>query len=142
MSPDLLFQIASMTVLPGWLALALAPLAPRLCDVIASVVIPLLLALAYVGLILAHWSSSPGGFGTLPEVIALLSYPPTAVAGWIHFLAFDLFIGAWITRTARAGSIHHGLVLPCLALTFLFGPAGFLAFSILRLSLSGPRSLA
>lgn len=132
MSPDSLFQLASTAVLAGWLALALSPLAPRAADLVAAVILPLLLALAYSGLVLAYWSGAPGGFGSLPEVIALLSYPPTAVAGWIHFLAFDLFIGAWITRTARAERIPHLFVLPCLALTFLFGPAGFLTFSALR----------
>ncbi len=135
MTPDQMFQIASTAVLPGWLALALAPFAPRLTDLVAAVVVPLLLALAYTGLVLAFWSGAPGGFGSLPDVIALLSHPPTAVAGWIHFLAFDLFVGAWITRTARAEKINHLLILPCLALTFLFGPAGLLTFAALRYAL-------
>ncbi len=135
MSTDTVFQLASTAVLPGWLALALAPFAPRLSDLVAAVIVPLLLALTYAGLVLAYWSGAPGGFGSLADVIALLSYPPTAVAGWVHFLAFDLFVGAWITRTARTEGIHHLLILPCLVLTFLFGPAGFLAFSALRFSL-------
>lgn len=132
MTPDMMFQIASTGVLPGWLALVLSPLRPRWADLVAAVIVPLLLSLAYAGLVLAYWSGAPGGFGSLTDVIALLSYPPIAVAGWIHYLAFDLFVGAWITRTARAEGIHHLLILPCLALTFLFGPVGFLAFSALR----------
>ena len=135
MTPDQMFQIASTAVLPGWLALALAPFAPRLTDQIAGVIVPLLLALAYTGLVLAYWSQAPGGFGSLTDVIALLSWPPTAVAGWIHYLAFDLLIGAWITRTARTDGINHLLILPCLVLTFLFGPAGFLVFTLLRFAL-------
>ena len=136
MTPDQIFQLASAAVLPGWLALLLSPLAPKAADLVAAMILPLLLALAYTGLILAYWSGAPGGFGSLPDVIALLSYPPTAVAGWVHFLAFDLFVGAWITRTAREQAIPHLLILPCLALTFLFGPAGWLAFSLLRFTVS------
>jgi len=135
MSPETLFQVASTAVLPGWLALALSPLAPRFCDAVAAILLPLLLAVAYTGLVLAFWSGAPGGFGSLADVIALLSYPPTALAGWVHFLAFDLFVGAWITRTARAERISHLAVLPCLALTFLFGPAGYLTFTALRFAL-------
>ena len=61
--------------------------------------------------------------------MALFTMPEIALAGWIHYLAFDLFVGAWEVRTARREGIAFLLVLPCLALTFLFGPAGFLAFS-------------
>ena len=78
---------------------------------------------------LAFWSRAPGGFGSLAEVMALFTMPEIALAGWIHYLAFDLFVGAWEVRTARREGIAFLLVLPCLVLTFLFGPAGFLAFS-------------
>ena len=54
------------------------------------------------------------------------------LAGWLHYLAFDLFVGAWIVRTARSEGMPFLLVLPCLPLTFLFGPAGFLLFVVLR----------
>lgn len=132
MPADLLFQYTGPPALLGWLALALSPLAPRLADIFAALVIPAILSVAYAGLILAHWSEAPGGFGSLAQVMALFTSPPVALAGWVHYLAFDLFVGAWITRTARVERIAHLLVLPCLVLTFLFGPAGFLAFTALR----------
>jgi hypothetical protein len=120
----------------GWLCLALAPLAPRLADIAASLVIPGLLSVGYTALILVHWADAPGGFDSLANVMALFTNPAIALAGWVHYLAFDLFVGAWITRTARADGINHLLILPCLVLTFLFGPAGFLAFTALRASLA------
>ncbi len=132
MSPDSLFQIANPLALLGWLALALSPLRPVWADRMAGLVIPLLLSIAYSALILAFWSGFEGGFDTLENVMLLLSQPYAALAGWIHFLAFDLFVGAWITRTARHEGISHWLVLPCLVLTFLFGPAGLLAFTLIR----------
>jgi Domain of unknown function (DUF4281) len=60
--------------------------------------------------------------------MALFTDATTALAGWVHYLAFDLFVGAWATRTARSAGIPHLLVLPHLVLIFLFGPAGFLTF--------------
>jgi hypothetical protein len=62
----------------------------------------------------------------------LFDNPHIALAGWLHYLAFDLLIGMAIARVARAENIAFVLVVPCLVLTFLFGPAGFLAFAGLR----------
>ncbi|HLQ17455.1 MAG TPA: ABA4-like family protein [Tabrizicola sp.] len=135
MTPDALFQIANPLALVGWLALILSPLAPRLAQGVALAV-PLALSLVYSGLVLAFWWQAPGGFGSLPEVQALFTHPHIALAGWLHYLAFDLFLGAWEVRTARAEGIPHWAVIPCLALTFLFGPAGLLAFAILRFTLA------
>ena len=136
MTPDALFQLTSPLAMLGWLALALSPLAPRTADAVAALVIPALLSVAYTALILVHWSGAPGGFDSLANVMALFTDPAVALAGWVHYLAFDLFVGAWITRTARAEGIAHLLILPCLVLTFLFGPAGFLAFIALRAALA------
>ena len=135
MTPDQLFQLANPLALLGWLVLLVAPFAPRAAQVISAAAIPLLLALAYAGLVLAFWWEAPGGFGSLPEVQALFTHPHIALAGWLHYLAFDLFLGAWEVRTARAEGIPHWAMVPCLFLTFLFGPAGLLAFAILRFTL-------
>jgi Domain of unknown function (DUF4281) len=136
MPPDPLFHLANPLALLGWVALALSPLAPRAAQIAAGAAIPLFLSLAYAGLVLAFWWEAPGGFGTLAEVQALFTHPRIALAGWIHYLAFDLFLGAWQVRTARAERIAHAYVLPCLVLTFLFGPAGLLAFAALRFTLT------
>lgn len=134
--PHQMFQITGPLAMLGWLALVLSPLAPRLADWVAALVIPALLSVSYTALILVHWADAPGGFDSLANVMALFTNPAVALAGWVHYLAFDLFVGAWITRTARAEAIPHLLILPCLVLTFLFGPAGLLAFLILRASLT------
>lgn len=132
MQPEDIFRISNMMAMAGWLALLSSPFLPKLADRISALAIPLLLAIAYAGLILAFWSGAAGGFDSLPNVMQLFTQPEIALAGWIHYLAFDLLIGAWEVRTARAERIPFLAVVPCLALTFLFGPAGFLAFSALR----------
>ena len=91
----------------GWLALVVAPLSPRWSDRIAAVALPLILSLAYAALIMAFWSGAAGGFDSLANVMVLFETPAIALAGWLHYLAFDLFIGAWQVRTARAASIPH-----------------------------------
>jgi hypothetical protein len=134
MTPDALFQIANPAALAGWLALALFPLAPRAATAVA-LAIPLGLSVLYVALVLSFWAGTEGGFGSLPQVMALFDTDGVALAGWVHYLAFDMLVGLWIARTAAARGIPHVFALPCLALTFLFGPAGFLSFVILGLAL-------
>lgn len=131
--PDALFALANPLALSGWLALALSPAragwsahARRW----AGRAVPLLLALVYATLIVRHWG--PGGFGSLEEVRTLFEVPQLLLAGWLHYLAFDLFVGAWIAERGAALGMPHVLLLPLFALTFLFGPAGLLAFALLR----------
>jgi hypothetical protein len=133
MTPETLFMIANPLALMGWLALAIAPLAPRLIDLFAGWVLPGLLSLGYAVLMLVHFADAPGGFQTLTDVQALFTDSDVALAGWAHYLAFDLFIGAWILRDARREGFAHWSVLPILPFVFLVGPAGFVAYVALKL---------
>ena len=90
------------------------------------------LSAGYVVLAVFFSSGGDGGFGSLAQVMTLFSMPEAMLAGWIHFLAFDLLIGNWMCKTARAEKIKFYMILPCLPLTFLFGPAGFVLFSLVR----------
>jgi len=132
MNLELLFSAASLLSMAGWLLLLASPAIPILSDKIAGLVIPLVLSVGYVVLALFFSSGGDGGFGSLADVSILFSKPESMLAGWIHFLAFDLIVGAWICRTARQEQIKFYMVLPCLPLTFLLGPAGFVAFSLVR----------
>ena len=130
--PETLFQIANPLALTGWLALAVSPLRPAWALLYAGRIVPLALSVLYAALMLAGWSVAEGGFGSLPDVMRLFDDPSVALAGWVHYLGFDLFVGAWCVEVARREGIRHLLVLPCLMLVFLFGPAGFLTFMALR----------
>ena len=129
---ETMFSVANSVALAGWIALLASPFSPVWTQRIAASALPLLLAIGYTGLVLAFWSDGEGGFDTLEAVMALFRRPEIVLAGWIHYLAFDLFVGAWEVRTARAKGIPFWLTVPCLVLTFLLGPAGFLLFCALR----------
>jgi hypothetical protein len=138
-SPEALFQAGSGLAALGWLALALSPAGARwtpLARRFAGRWIPLLLAVGYVALFARH-GMGEGGYGSLAEVQRLLAVPGLLTAGWLHYLAFDLFVGAWISERAAALGLPHWVLLPLLALTFLFGPAGLLAWAALRAALGG-----
>ena len=135
MSPEKLFSLCGALVLPGWLLLVFLPRRKWAARLVCPVVIPLLLALVYLWLVATTFGRTPGGFGSLAEVSLLFQNPRALLAGWIHYLAFDLFVGSWEVRDAQRAGVHHLLVVPCLVLTFLFGPAGLLLYFALRAAL-------
>ncbi len=132
MALEMWFSLAGVVAMAGWFLLLASPAIPKWSDRIAGTLLPVVLSLGYVALLAVPAASSGGGVGTLAAVTELFSYEDAALAAWVHFLAFDLFIGAWACRTARRDGIAFWLVVPCLPLVFLFGPAGLLIFQALR----------
>ena len=133
-----IFSVVNLIALASWVLLAVFP-RRRLAELVASRLAPGLLSVAYVAIVGALWGRIPGGFSSLEAVRQLFDHPWMLLAGWIHYLAFDLFIGSWIVRDAREQGIAHGLLLPLLPLTFLFGPAGWLSYLGLRAALGARR---
>jgi hypothetical protein len=138
MTAERLFSILNLVALGAWLPLVFLPRA-RWATTVVPVVIPCLLAVIYVTLVAATLPGSEGGFSSLAGVKALFENPWALLAGWAHYLAFDLFIGGWEVRDAQRRHIPHLVVVPALALTFLFGPAGFLCYLAIRRFAPGPQ---
>lgn len=134
MNLDDAFGHASRLAMLGWLALILLPRWRGVSHVLSGLAIPAILSLGYVVLIAVHWHDAKGGFASLDGVAALFQSRPMLLAGWVHYLAFDLFLGNWMLRRSQQAGIPHLPMVPVLLATFLFGPAGFLLFMLLRAS--------
>ncbi|MEM9437475.1 MAG: ABA4-like family protein [Pseudomonadota bacterium] len=126
-----IFDFASTLAIAGWGLLVVHPLAPRWIDIATIYAIPLALSVLYTALILAYWSGLEGGFDSFANVMLLFTQEEATLAGWTHFLAFDLMIGAISLRYARREGVPHLLMLPALYLTLMFGPAGLLTTAAL-----------
>ncbi|MFD1470635.1 ABA4-like family protein [Hymenobacter caeli] len=134
-TPDFLFSLANPAALLGWALLVLAPRWRGTRALVLSGALPLGLAVAYTGLIAAHYlgpHGGEGGFGSLAQVAALFRDPWALLAGWVHYLCFDLAVGAWEVRDAQRRGVPHGALAPCLALTFMLGPLGLLLYCGVR----------
>ncbi|MCZ2496376.1 DUF4281 domain-containing protein [Xylophilus sp. Kf1] len=134
---DALFSFASLLAAIGWLTLLTSPWTPVWSQRIAGLAVPALIALPYLALMLVSFAAAPGGFSSLDGVAQLFSSRPVLLAGWLHYLAFDLLVGAWAVRDARRRGLRFAWVVPCLAATFLFGPAGFLLYLAIRTTVPG-----
>lgn len=116
----------------GWGALLFSPLKREKLVPFARVIC-LILALFYCGNILFTFGEKPNvDFSSLAGVSHGFSNLNHLLTGWIHFLAFDLFLGIWEVEKAKQDGIKHWILIPCLLFTFMYGPVGFVLFVIVR----------
>jgi len=127
------FLIANYSVLPAWLLLVFAP-RWRLTRAVVHSILPCLLLAPLYGCLLFGDRPGPEGasFWTLDGVTRIFTTPWTITACWIHYLVFDLFVGAWEARDAERLGIRHVFVVPSMILTLLFGPLGWLSWALVR----------
>ena len=126
MSFDVVFSLASSSAMVGWLALIFLPRWPLLIQGLRLGLIGAL-SLLYAVLIFAYFFRiEGGGFGSIAQVRILFMSDGGLVAGWVHYLAFDLFIGSWIAVEADKRGFNRLLQVPILLATFMFGPLGLL----------------
>ena len=141
MNWDMIFGFANAWALLGWVILALAPKR----EIVVPIVFfagSVLLACLYAGLIIPLMAGliSDGGptgrpaadLTSLAGVMALFDSPGGATIGWIHYLAFDLFVGTWISRNADRHRVSRWFQIPILFFTLMAGPIGLLLYLLLR----------
>jgi hypothetical protein len=133
---DLVFNIAFGLSVVGWLALFARPKNPIVNFWICGTILPVLFAILYTVLCIFWWNSAPGGFvdrfGSLGGIVTMFNHSRGLLfAGYVHYLAFDLFIGSWMARRAAVHAVSPLILYPSLFLTLVFGPMGLLLFSLL-----------
>jgi hypothetical protein len=128
MSPEQIFAVTNTIAVLSWLLLALLPRRRWVTEVVTGKAVPILFAALYVVIVATTFRGAEGGFSTLDGVATLFSNPWLLLAGWLHYLAFDLLIGTWEARDARERGVPHLVLVPCLFLTLMFGPAGWLLY--------------
>ncbi|PNV75412.1 ABA4-like family protein [Leptospira inadai] len=136
MSAELAFTVLSRFSLVGWLLLAILPNLKLTRILVRSGLWPAILSAAYF-LLLATHRGSEGNFQSLAGVAALFSNPWVLLAGWVHYLAFDLLLGIWETKEAESIGLSRWILIPCLFLTLMVGPIGFLIFYVIRIVKGG-----
>ena len=119
MSPDKIFSLCSTLAMAGWIILILLPFWFHSDKFI-------------IGIVDSFSFSDMKKFGSLQGVMELFDNPVMVTAGWVHYLAFDLLAGVFIKRNGVKHNISHWLQVPCMLLTFMFGPVGLLLYLLIR----------
>ncbi len=133
-SLEAVYRVANFCAVIGWIVLVLAAMFGwrRALTRFCGTLVPLLLAAAYLVLLVTHWGGSQVDFTSLTGVAALFRQPATVLAGWLHFLAFDLLVGVMVVDRFLDDRMPRILLLPVIPLVFFFGPVGWLAFQAIR----------
>ena len=130
---EILFKAATATVIPFWLLLIAAPRWKWTQRLVHGPVVLLLLTPIYAYMLFGYAPPPKEmNFLSLYGMMVAFSAPSIVVAGWIHYLIFDLFVGAWESRDALRRGVPYGLVIPCLLFTLMFGPVGLLLYVLVR----------
>ncbi len=135
MTPDLVFSYVGTAAMLGWALLILGPRRFAWVNAIPLWIIPAGLSAVYAALVLSRFSGIGGGFDSLTSVATLLSDPWALLAGWVHYLAFDLFVGAVMAARMDRAGVGRLVQAPILGATFMLGPLGFLIAALTELGL-------
>jgi hypothetical protein len=131
MNTSQIFSLTSTLAALQWLVLIILPHWKVTRWLIRYPVVPIFLSITYCIYIAGFFSIEGGGYNSLEQVRTLFAHDALLLAGWVHYLAFDLLIGFAIMRSAGEKAVSHWFVIPCLILTFMFGPCGFLLYQLI-----------
>ena len=121
-----IFDLVGPPALAGWLLLLLAPRWPWLLSAMRWLIAGGL-SIVYAALMLVYFFRvEGGGYDSLAQVKALFQSDPVLLAGWVHYLAFDLFVGIWLAERLDAARVSRLVQAPILLTTLMFGPIGLL----------------
>ncbi|WP_300542065.1 ABA4-like family protein [Maricaulis sp.] len=142
MSWDIAYLALNALVLPAWVLLIVLPRSGLTRQLVHSMLYPLVIGGIYLvslGAAMAFGVSDPdAGMSSLSAVMSLFDHPNGIITGWSHYLAFDLFVGAWIARDAARRGIGHLVTVPALLLSFSFGPLGLMTYALTGLIVRKP----
>jgi Domain of unknown function (DUF4281) len=132
LTPAAIVEWGNHLALIGWAVLIVMPRRWRVLSIVPRTVIPTVFGLIYSGLMLAFFARADGGYDSLADIKMLFMSDEILAAGWLHYLAFDLFVGAWIAERADDIELPRIIQTIILTLTFLFGPMGLVLFFITK----------
>lgn len=130
MDTEAIFGLLNLFILPGWLLLSLAPRWRWTNTLVMSGLYSSIYAIAYIVLLGMALTEISLDFSSLASVASLFQNSLVLLAGWAHYLAFDLFIAGWMLKDSQLLGRSHVVMLPILALTFYVGPMGFALYMV------------
>lgn len=133
MTNDQIFKLVSSIAMLAWLLLIIAPKWEGTGKTLMGLVITLF-CIIYIYLISQSIKAEDfKSFSSLPGVMQLFTQEGAVLAGWVHYLAFDLMAGLFIVNDSQKNNLSHWLIIPCLLFTFMLGPVGLFLYLLIRL---------
>ena len=133
---NILFTICNTSILFVWGCILFFPKSTLSKYLISFPWVPLVFSFFYIYFLVLSGGITDADFSSLQGILKLFKQatPESASAGWLHYLAFDFWVGTWIIRHSQKNEIKHLYIIFPLLFTFMLGPVGILAYSVVYFS--------
>lgn len=129
---DALYSLTGMLIIVCWGLVIVHPDRSSRWITVPKFAVPTLFGLIYAGIMMAKFFDSGGGYGSIAAVRALFAHDDILLAGWLHYLAYDFFIGVWIAEQADRIGLSRQIQALILVTAFMFPPMGLVLFLATR----------
>ena len=136
---EMIYMWLNIGVIPFWLILVIFPQA-KVCGLFVTSVLPtFIFSSIYVYLLYAFFIT---GYSFEKNFILYLGFYDLAelfesneflILFWTHFLAINLFCGAWIVRDSQRFYMSKFLLFFPLIVTYFVGPLGLFIYWVIRI---------
>ena len=133
---------ANYGVIPFWLMLVFIPNHSVTQFFLNSIIIPLILASAYIYIIYQTVLLDISVFGifklylNLDELYSAFSTESFLLIFWLHFVALNIFLGSWMVRDSAKYNMSRGITFLPLILVYFAGPVGIVFYWLIRVFFS------
>ena len=135
MTYEIIFNIYNTGILIFWLFLLVFPKSKLTQKMTDFPWIPLVIAFGYIYFLGTSDSIFSVDFSTLSGLTEMFqnSNPRGVAAGWLHYLAFDFWVGCWILRDSQKKGVKHAFIIFPMFFTFMLGPVGVIIYTLVLL---------
>ena len=135
MTYKIIFNIYNTGILIFWLFLLVFPKSKVTQKMTDFPWIPLVIAFGYIYFLGTSDSIFSVDFSTLSGLTEMFQYsnPRGVAAGWLHYLAFDFWVGCWILRDSQKKGVKHAFIIFPMFFTFMLGPVGVIIYTLVLL---------
>ena len=135
---ETIYLVANWGVIPFWLLLIFIPNHGLTNFFVQSIIVPIILAVAYVYLSYNLYLENNifDGFELykgLDGLYSMFANEILLLVFWLHFLAISLFVGSWIARDSNKHFVPKIITIPSLILTYFTGPVGLVVYWFFRI---------
>ena len=136
MTYETIFNIYNTGILIFWLFLLVFPKSKVTQKMTDFPWIPLVIAFGYIYFLGTSDSIFSVDFSSLSALTEMFqnSNPRGVAAGWLHYLAFDFWVGCWILRDSQKKGVKHAFIIFPMLCTFMLGPVGIIVYTLVLLS--------
>ena len=134
MDTQLIFNVYNTSILFPWLAMLVFPTSDFTLNMVRSKWPVTFIAISYLVLFVVDASIGQGSgidFTSFESIKSAFARDEMLLIGWLHYLAFDLLVGFYEFDHAQTNGIKRYLLFPCLLLTLMLGPVGWLVYTLM-----------